>query len=180
MDDEKSKGEGEVDFREQEENEDACSVAESTNPTDITHPPRHINTSNFLKIQHLLQPTLTSAANTNTLDPMLHKIGNSPYEGNHCAETGENDIDELKKLMEPVVVGGTGPPKMNPKLEPLFGDTLADANLKARIEIAKQSNMLFDSSWKEGKIGNADLGWIPSRQLLLCLQEERSKPLFAN
>merc|ERR1712238_623684 len=86
---------------------------------------------------------------------------------------GEYDLDELKELMKPIIVG-SGPPKMNPKLEELFVDDIADANVKARIEIAKHSNhTLFEKSWTDGIIGDKNLGWIPRRQLLLCLQEQQ-------
>merc|ERR1712194_430149 len=33
--------------------------------------------------------------------------------------------------------------------------------------------MLYSPTWKEGKIRDSDFGWIPKRQLLLCLHEQR-------
>jgi len=113
-------------------------------------------------------------------------IEKSPYENNGCAEINEVCFDNLKNIMKPtlggsdsvvaVVSGGReedrSDPKMDPKLESLLGDTLARTLYKAYYEIEK-SGILFSANWREGKIRNSNLGWIPKRQLLLCLQEHR-------
>ena len=97
----------------------------------------------------------------------MHKILVSPYEGNRSAEIGEEPLDRWKQLMKPV-----GDDEMNPLLSELYGDPLAKTIFSAKIEIASLEH-LFETSWKWGKIGSLSLGWIPKRQLLLCLDENK-------
>lgn len=99
------------------------------------------------------------------LKPM-NEIISSPYEGNRSAETHEELLEELKTQLQPTKHG------LNPILEKHFGLRLATTMIQARLEILK-SDVLYNDNWKVGKIGDSKLGWIPKRQLLLCLDEER-------
>ena len=96
----------------------------------------------------------------------------SPYEFNECEEDDEDCFDELKNILLPVAVPGGDEDHINPKMELLFGDVLARALYNAHIEIAK-SGMTYSPSWREGKIRGRSFGWIPRRQLLLVLHEQR-------
>jgi hypothetical protein len=96
----------------------------------------------------------------------------SPYEFNECEEDGEDCFDELKNILLPIAVPGGNEDQINPKMELLFGDVLARALYNAHIEIAK-SGMIYSPSWREGKIRGRSFGWIPRRQLLLVLHEQR-------
>jgi len=91
----------------------------------------------------------------------MSEIVKSPYEGNECAEVGEDCFDELKTIMDCSEPGG----KLNPQMEALFGDKLARALYNAQYDIGK-SGMLYSAYWREGKIRDSDVGWIPKRQLL--------------
>jgi hypothetical protein len=119
---------------------------------------------------------------------VVSEIVISPYEIGACAEIGEYCFDELKNIMKPTTTRAVVPPQhdddddissdpdqtminMNPKMEKFFGDTLARALFKARLEIIK-SGIVFSTSWREGKIRGNNFGWIPRKQLLLCLQEQ--------
>mmetsp|Transcript_36182 Transcript_36182/g.40399 ORF Transcript_36182/g.40399 Transcript_36182/m.40399 type:complete len:468 (+) Transcript_36182:203-1606(+) len=106
----------------------------------------------------------------------MTEIVKSPYEKNCCAEVNEDCFEKLKVLMEPIPDCDVGDPidRINPKLEreQIFGDVLARILYKAYSEI-KHSGILFSAYWKEGKIRNMNLGWIPKRQLLICLPEDR-------
>lgn len=95
-------------------------------------------------------------------------ITKSPYEGNECAEVGEDCFEELRLLMHSSEIDGN----MNPRMVELVGDKLARDLCNAHHEIGK-SGMLYSANWKEGKIRDSDFGWIPRRQLLLCLHEHR-------
>ncbi len=97
----------------------------------------------------------------------MHEILVSPYEGNRSAEIGEEPLDRWKELMKPI-----GDNEMNPLLSDLYGDPLAKTIFSAKIEIASLEH-LFETSWKWGKVGSLTLGWIPRRQLLLCLDEDK-------
>jgi len=98
-------------------------------------------------------------------------ISTSPYEFIACREIGENCFDELRNIMLPIQGDDTSN-QINPKMKSLFGDVLGQAIYKAHIEI-KKSGKIFSPSWREGKISGRAFGWIPRRQLLLCLYEER-------
>jgi hypothetical protein len=117
---------------------------------------------------------------------VMSEIIKSPYEIGACAEIGEYYFDELKNIMKPTTTTRAVLPHddddiissdhtmiiiMNPKMENFFGDTLARALFKARLEIVK-SGMVFSTSWREGKIRGNNFGWIPRKQVLLCLQEQ--------
>ena len=98
----------------------------------------------------------------------MSDIVKSPYEGDECAEVGEDCFEEFRLLMDS---SQTDDPT-NPKMVALVGDKLARDLYNARQEIGK-SGMLYSANWKEGKIRDSDFGWIPKRQLLLCLHEHR-------
>jgi len=98
----------------------------------------------------------------------MTKIVKSPYEGNECAEVGEDCFEEFRLLMDTSQSDG----KVNPQMVALVGDKLARDLCNAHHEIGK-SGMLYSANWKEGKIRDSDFGWIPKRQLLLCLHEHR-------
>ncbi len=98
----------------------------------------------------------------------MSEIRKSPYEGNECAEVGEDCFEELRLLMHCSETDGS----MNPRMVALVGDKLARDLCNAHHEIGK-SGMLYSANWKEGKIRDSDFGWIPKRQLLLCLHEHR-------
>jgi hypothetical protein len=98
----------------------------------------------------------------------MAKIVKSPYEGNECAEVGEDCFEEFRLLMDTSQSDG----KVNPQMVALVGDKLARDLCNAHHEIGK-SGMLYSANWKEGKIRDSDFGWIPKRQLLLCLHEHR-------
>lgn len=98
----------------------------------------------------------------------MSKFSKSPYEGNECAEVGEDCFEEFRTLMDCSETDG----KVNPRMETLVGDKLARDICNAHREIGK-SGMLYSANWKEGKIRDSDFGWIPKRQLLLCLHEHR-------
>ena len=98
----------------------------------------------------------------------MSEIKKSPYEGNECAEVGEGCFEELRLLMHCSETDGT----MSPRMVALVGDKLARDLCNAHHEIGK-SGMLYSANWKEGKIRDSDFGWIPKRQLLLCLHEHR-------
>ena len=101
------------------------------------------------------------------LEPMP-EITKSPYEGNQSAEIDEEQLDELKKLMEP-----WGPDRCrNPILDKYYGEPLASTIFRTRLEIPK-TGLLYHASWIRGKIGDSNLGWIPKPQMLLCLMEEK-------
>lgn len=116
------------------------------------------------------------------LEPMPHILV-SPYEGNRSAEIGEEPLEEWKDMMKPLKrherngdddgddVDDDGN-AMNPLLSKLYGDPLALTIFKARSVIARL-DPLYETSWKGGKIGGLNLGWIPKRQLLLCLSEDK-------
>ncbi len=126
--------------------------------------------STDIKISSTLQIDDTRIeSNSGGLLPM-NQIIVSPYEENKSAEIGEVPLDRWKALMNPVVDGSDEP--MNPLLSKLYGDPLARSIFRARIEIASLEH-LFDTSWKYGKIGKLSLGWIPKRQLLLCLDVDK-------
>jgi len=101
------------------------------------------------------------------IESML-EIEKSPYEGNECAEVGEDCFEELRTLLHNT--GRRG--HINPKMVALLGDKLAFALCNAHYEIGK-SGILYSANWREGKIRDSDFGWIPKRQLLLCLHEHR-------
>mmetsp|Transcript_6087 Transcript_6087/g.14236 ORF Transcript_6087/g.14236 Transcript_6087/m.14236 type:complete len:593 (+) Transcript_6087:261-2039(+) len=102
----------------------------------------------------------------------------SPYQGNRSAEVGEEPLDQWKALLEPCGSGSSNNNNketesgMNPLLSRMYGDPLALSIFRARSEIAR-SDQLYDANWNYGKIGESHLGWIPRRQLLLCLSEEK-------
>jgi len=98
----------------------------------------------------------------------MSEIIKSPYEGNECAEVGEDCFEEFRGLMDCSETNGT----INHGMVALVGDKLARDLCNAHHEIGK-SGMLYSSNWKEGKIRDSDFGWIPKRQLLLCLHEHR-------
>ena len=100
----------------------------------------------------------------------MSEIVKSPYDGNECAEVGEDCFEELRLLWDRGTDG-----KINPRMVALVGDKLALDLCNVHHEIGK-SGMLYSANWKEGKIRESDFGWIPKRQLLLCLHEHR----FAN
>ena len=118
----------------------------------------------------------------------MREIVQSPYEKNWCAEVDEDCFEQLKVLMEPIPGCGDSSSCVDPddddpsdhdrmmnlkvKREQLFGDVLARILYQAYSEI-KQSGILFSLNWKEGKIRNANLGWIPKRQLLICLSTDQ-------
>eukprot|EP00531_Pseudo-nitzschia_arenysensis_P009412 CAMPEP_0116130208 /NCGR_PEP_ID=MMETSP0329-20121206/8336_1 /TAXON_ID=697910 /ORGANISM="Pseudo-nitzschia arenysensis, Strain B593" /LENGTH=765 /DNA_ID=CAMNT_0003624529 /DNA_START=101 /DNA_END=2395 /DNA_ORIENTATION=+ len=108
-------------------------------------------------------------SNSGGSSPMT-KILVSPYEANRSAEIGEEPFDRWKTLMKPIV--NDSDEAMNPLLSKVYGDPLARSIFRARIKIISLEH-LFDTSWKYGKIGNLSLGWIPKRQLLLCLDEDK-------
>jgi len=110
----------------------------------------------------------TVKSNAKTLVESMGDIFPSPYESNECGEIGEVCFDELREIMK----GDTLLDQINPKMESLFGDVLGKAIYNAHIEI-KKSGMIFSPSWRDGKIGGRTFGWIPRRQLLLCLHQER-------
>jgi len=99
----------------------------------------------------------------------MSEITKSPYEGNECAEVGEDSFEEFRSKMDR---SETTPGRVNPAMEALVGDKLARDLCNAHHEIGK-SGMLYSANWKEGKIRDSDFGWIPKRQLLLCLHEQR-------
>mmetsp|Transcript_21310 Transcript_21310/g.46536 ORF Transcript_21310/g.46536 Transcript_21310/m.46536 type:complete len:313 (-) Transcript_21310:1934-2872(-) len=99
----------------------------------------------------------------------MREIQKSPYEGFECAEVGEDCFEELRTLMH-YTTGKRG--RINPHTIELLGDSLALALCKAHYEIGK-SGILYSANWREGKIRDSDFGWIPKRQLLLCLHEHR-------
>mmetsp|Transcript_13072 Transcript_13072/g.36791 ORF Transcript_13072/g.36791 Transcript_13072/m.36791 type:complete len:499 (-) Transcript_13072:515-2011(-) len=101
------------------------------------------------------------------IESML-EIEKSPYEGNECAEVGEDCFEELRTLLHNT--GRRG--HINPKMVALLGDKLAFALCNAHYEIGK-SGILYSANWREGRIRDSDFGWIPKRQLLLCLHEHR-------
>jgi hypothetical protein len=98
----------------------------------------------------------------------MSEIVKSPYDGNECAEVGEDSFEEFRLLMDRSETNG----KINPRMVALVGDKLARDLCNAHHEIGK-SGMLYSANWKEGKIRESDFGWIPKRQLLLCLHEHR-------
>jgi len=121
----------------------------------------------------------------------MEKILVSPYEGKNSAEVDEEPLERWKAFMTPTTEttaskssgrGDTDNTKntdivvskdhMNPILSKLYGDPLAFTIFQAKAEIAK-SDSLFETSWKYGKIGKQNFGWIPKRALLLCLCEEK-------
>jgi len=102
----------------------------------------------------------------------MTEIVKSPYEKNCSAEVNEDCFEKFKVLMEPIPGCGDPFDRMNPKLDRFFGDVLARILYKAYSEI-HHSGMLFSANWKEGKIRNTNLGWIPKRQLLICLPEHK-------
>jgi len=100
----------------------------------------------------------------------MSEIVKAPYDGNECAEVGEDCFEELRLLWDRETNG-----RINPRMVALVGDKLARDLCNVHHEIGK-SGMLYSANWKEGKIRESDFGWIPKRQLLLCLHEHR----FAN
>ena len=98
----------------------------------------------------------------------MSEIIKSPYEGNECAEVGEDCFEEFRLLLD----GSHIDDSTNRRMIELVGDKLARDLYNARQEIGK-SGMLYSANWKEGKIRESDFGWIPKRQLLLCLHEHR-------
>ena len=98
----------------------------------------------------------------------MSEIIKSPYEGNECAEVGEDCFEEFRLLTDCSQTDNA----TNPGMVALVGDKLARDLCSARQEIGK-SGMLYSANWKEGKIRDSDFGWIPKRQLLLCLHEHR-------
>jgi hypothetical protein len=155
-------------------------VVVATNRTPSTRTTRN-------KIDHLVvnnnknTATSNASASTSTRKSMttgrliesMSEIVKSPYEGIECAEVGEDCFDKLKNMLEPVPGGDpSSSDQINPKINSLFGDVLACTLYNAYHEIG-HSGMLFSANWREGKIRNRNLGWIPKRQLLLCLREHR-------
>ena len=121
-----------------------------------------------------------SRSTTRELEPMPHILV-SPYEGNRSAEVGEEPLEEWKDMMKPLKMHKRNSDNdsdddktnaMNPLLSKLYGDPLALTIFKARSVITGL-DPLFETSWKGGKIGGLNLGWIPKRQLLLCLSENK-------
>jgi len=102
-------------------------------------------------------------------------IGKSPYEDDACAELDEDCFDSFKSLMVPVASTSTSDSDRitaarESKLENIFGSRLIHL---AYSEIEK-SGMIFCSKWREGKISSTtEFGWIPRKQLLLLLQQDR-------
>ncbi len=116
----------------------------------------------------------STANNTDTTNELMSmpEILGSPYENNRSAEKGEETLEQWKKLLEPLPNNDDNNNQMNPILTELYGEPLAKTIFRARAEIAALQP-LFETSWKWGEIGGLQLGWIPKRQLLLCLCEEK-------
>mmetsp|Transcript_18931 Transcript_18931/g.20881 ORF Transcript_18931/g.20881 Transcript_18931/m.20881 type:complete len:470 (+) Transcript_18931:132-1541(+) len=117
----------------------------------------------------------------------MTEIVKSPYESNCCAEVNEDCFEQLKVLMEPIPGCGDSssvdPDDDDPidrdrminlqvARDRLFGVVLARILYQAYSEI-QQSGILFIPIWREGKIRNTNLSWIPKRQLLICLPPDR-------
>ena len=179
-------------------NDNETSSSSSSTTTATTHPDREITTKNTLasnaihnnlsKLREKLfrlqnpiaqnNPETTNEVDINgTSDKLLPMpdILVSPYEGNRSAETGEEPLEQWKKLLQPLPQDDSNQPTnntMNPVLSKLYGEPLAKTIFRAKAEIATLQP-LFETSWKWGEIGNLQLGWIPKRQLLLCLCEEK-------
>ena len=122
-------------------------------------------------------PNLAEDSDSSSEDERLLPMSEilvSPYEGNQSAEIGEEPLDEWKRLMKPLIGndGDGDDDAMNPRLSNIYGDPLAWTIFRARMGIASLES-LYETSWKWGKIGNQNLGWIPKRQLLLCLSENK-------
>lgn len=92
-------------------------------------------------------------------------IEKSPYED----ETSSAEIDEecfvdFKNMLDSI--------ENRSKLDHLLGEKLSTATYEA-YDAIKRSGMIFSASWKEGKICNENVGWIPRKLLLVLLQQDR-------
>lgn len=100
----------------------------------------------------------------------MNEIEKSPYEAPECAEVGESWFEHLKDALTPVVVNGEV--DVNPQLVRPCGEKLASSISTAYQQIGK-SGVLFSPSWVEGKIRDVECGFLPVKQLLICLHEHR-------
>jgi hypothetical protein len=100
----------------------------------------------------------------------MNGITKSPYEAPECAEVGESWFERLKYVLTPVVVDGED--EISPDLVRPCGEKLASSMFTAYQQIGK-SGVLFSPTWVEGKIRDVECGWLPKKQLLLCLHEHR-------
>lgn len=100
----------------------------------------------------------------------MDEITKSPYEAPECAEVGESWFERLKEVLTPVIVDGEE--NANPELIRPCGDKLAISIFTAHQQIGK-SGVLYSPTWVEGKIRGVECGWLPKKQLLVCLHEHR-------
>lgn len=102
----------------------------------------------------------------------IEEIYESPYTENGSAEVGEELFDTFKSLLEPQQGFGRRAVTASKATIDKFGATLANSLVRASSNIAT-SGMTYSAEWREGKIREASLGFIPKPFLLLCLQEQR-------
>jgi hypothetical protein len=102
----------------------------------------------------------------------ITEIVDSPYKENANAEVGEESFDDLKQLMEPVK-GRDGTLRMNPEMQKLFGENFDKVVYDIRQAI-KASKECYDPAWMDGRLAeDQQVRWVPSRQLVACLCEDR-------
>jgi hypothetical protein len=108
---------------------------------------------------------------TNSMAKMV-RITRSPYSHTKSAEVGEQCFEELKGLMIPIIFEN-GMKGMNPEMKFVFGDKLSLSVYAAHHEIGR-SGKCFVPGWTDGKmLRGIKRGWLPNRQLLLCLHDNR-------
>jgi hypothetical protein len=100
----------------------------------------------------------------------MNAITKSPYDASECAEVGEAWFERLKVALTPVAVNGEE--EANPELIRRCGDRLAISIFTAHQQIGK-TGVLYSPLWAEGKIRDIECGWLPKKQLLVCLHEHR-------
>jgi hypothetical protein len=105
----------------------------------------------------------------------MHVVVESPYEGTLSAEVGEPIFDQVKAYLDPVLVEHDDVSRRlepSPKARHVWGPALAQTIVETSDLIAS-SGILYGAGWGEGRVHDRDVGRLPPRLLLLCLQEQR-------
>ncbi|KAG7362288.1 hypothetical protein IV203_025954 [Nitzschia inconspicua] len=103
---------------------------------------------------------------------VMTEIVDTPYKEDANAEVGEALFEEFKSMLEPKV-NQNGEVGMNQQLQFIFGDSFDKVVFDTRRAI-KSADECYDPSWMDGKMTmDQQTRWVPSRQLVVCLCEDR-------
>jgi hypothetical protein len=99
----------------------------------------------------------------------------SPYTDDFNAELNEPIFEKIKEYISPYTDENTNKTDVNPELIRLFGETLARSIFLFRQSIHTMTTECFAPRWADNseQIPGLTGCWVPKRQVLFCLYDDR-------